>query len=539
MRFVISQTNFTVGDLSGNTDKIIETIKKFHNSDVDLIIFPELTITGYPPEDLLYRPALQKKVKHCLDEICKVTSNASVIVGHPQKAGDQLFNACSLIKQGKVELTYYKQVLPNYSVFDEKRYFDPGKQACIFNLENIPVGLSICEDIWDPAPCKLARSSGAELIVNINASPFHLNKNKQRENILTSRCRESGLNIIYVNMIGGQDELVFDGGSMAVNNQGEIQYRAPQFEEGDYLVEFNIDNNNGKFISKDSTSRTDKPDEELIYDALVLGVRDYVYKNGFNGAIIGLSGGIDSALTLCIATDALGKENVEALMMPSIHTSDMSKEDARTEANNLDVKYNEISIDPLYQNFNESLRPLFNGLPFDTTEENIQSRCRGTLLMAVSNKSGKLVIATGNKSEMAVGYATLYGDMAGGFAPLKDIPKTLVYKLANWRNSKSHDIPQRIIDRPPSAELRDNQRDEDSLPPYEILDPVLERYIELDQSPEEIITAGYEQDTVYKIVSLVDKNEYKRRQAAPGVRISKRAFGRDRRYPITSGYREY
>ena len=442
-----------------------------------------------------------------------------------------------MIRKGKIQKIYYKNRLPNYGVFDEKRYFEPGNKSCILDLMGIPTALSICEDIWEPAPCAQAKADGAVLMI-INASPFHINKRELREKMLKKRAIENDLNIIYVNLVGGQDELIFDGGSMVVNDRGKIDFKAPQFQEGLYLIEFEYDGR-GHFICPEKLLHHHLTKEERIYQALVLGVNNYVGKNNFKGAIIGLSGGIDSALTLCIAVDALGKENVEVLMMPSAYTADMSIEDARNQAENLDVKYHIIPIDKPFKAFNESLQPVFSNMPVDTTEENIQARIRGTLLMAVSNKSGKLVLTTGNKSEMSVGYATLYGDMAGGFAPLKDIPKKLVYRLATWRNQQSPVIPQRTIDRAPTAELRENQLDEDTLPPYEILDPILERYIELDQSPEEIIKAGFNREIVQKIVMLVDRNEYKRRQAAPGIRISQRAFGRDRRYPITSGYREY
>jgi NAD+ synthase (glutamine-hydrolysing) len=539
LKIALAQTNLHVGSIEINLKKIIQCIKTAKDIfQPDIIIFPELAITGYPPEDLLLRTALYKKTGNALDQIITESHDIDIIIGYPKLQDGKLFNACSLLQEGEIQLTYYKQHLPNYGVFDEKRYFEPGNETCVFDLKGIPTALSICEDIWEPGSCAQAKAAGAKLIININASPYHTKKANLRKEILQQRVTESNLNIIYVNLVGGQDELVFDGGSMAINNEGEIVFCTPQFQEGLFLTEFSC-NDDGHFSIPENINLEPLPEEESIYQALMLGVKDYVMKNNFEGAIIGLSGGIDSALTLCIAVDALGKENIEALMMPSRYTSSISIEDARAEAENLDVAYYEISIDELYQTFNESLQPIFKDLPVDTTEENIQARCRGTLLMAVSNKTGKLVLATGNKSEMAVGYATLYGDMAGGFAPLKDIPKTVVYKLANWRNQQSPVIPQRVIDRPPSAELREDQCDEDSLPPYDILDPILERYIELDQSPEEIISAGFDKNTVHKIVMLVDHNEYKRRQAAPGVRISQRAFGRDRRYPITSGYREY
>jgi NAD+ synthase (glutamine-hydrolysing) len=445
-----------------------------------------------------------------------------------------MFNACGFIENGEIKHTYFKQNLPNYSVFDEKRYFESGNKPCVFHIKGIPTALSICEDIWDRSVCEQAAQAGAKLMININASPYHIDKISLRKQILKQRVEETGLNIVYVNMVGGQDELVFDGGSMAIDSQGNIAFQAPQFEEGLYIVDFTSDQFSTPFeYSKQVLSR-----EESIYQALVLGVRDYVRKNGFIGAIIGLSGGIDSALTLCVAVDALGKDNVEVVIMPSRYTSTISMEDAQEMTRLLGIKSNIISIEQPFTAFTECLNPVFANLPPDATEENIQARCRGIILMAISNKTGKLVLTTGNKSEMSVGYATLYGDMAGGFAPLKDVSKTLVYKLSNWRNQQSHVIPQRIIERPPTAELRENQLDQDSLPPYDILDQILEYYIERDLSPEQIVKIGFDPETVKKVVIMVDRSEYKRRQAAPGVRITQRAFGRDRRYPITSGYRE-
>ena len=538
LRIAIMQMNSTVGDIVGNTKTLIGsciTANDEHNCDV--VIFPELSLTGYPPEDLIFRSSLFSQLSDSLHEILKSTENGHVIFGYPVKQGNQTFNACSVLSQDLIACTYFKQVLPNYSVFDEKRYFEAGDKPCIIDLKGIPTALSICEDIWDRSVCEQAAQAGAKLMININASPYHIDKLSLRKQILKQRVEETGLNIVYVNMVGGQDELVFDGGSMTIDNQGNIDFQAPQFEEGLYIVDFTLDEN-GHFSTPTEYPIQNISREESIYKALVLGVRDYVRKNGFSGTIIGLSGGIDSALTLCIAVDALGKDNVEAVIMPSRYTSAMSMEDARSMVKLLGVKSHIISIEKPFGAFTECLQPVFENLPVDSTEENIQSRCRGILLMAISNKTGKLVLTTGNKSEMSVGYATLYGDMAGGFAPLKDVSKTLVYKLSNWRNQQSHVIPQRIIDRPPTAELRENQLDQDSLPPYDVLDPILERYIEHDQSPVEIIKAGYDEETVKKVVLMVDRNEYKRRQAAPGVRITQRAFGRDRRYPITSGYRE-
>ncbi|MEE9575670.1 MAG: NAD+ synthase [Gammaproteobacteria bacterium] len=538
IQLAIAQINLCVGDIKRNTIQIIENIhrakEKYH---ADIVIFPELAITAYPPEDLLLRPALHSQIKISLEDICNASHGIDVIISYPLLLEDKLYNSCSLIRGGEIKETYHKQLLPNYGVFDEKRYFEPGDEITIFDLQGIPTALSICEDIWEEGSCQKSKDAGAKLMININASPYHFGKDLIREKLLKIRAQESGLDIIYTNLVGGQDELVFDGGSMAVNSKGKTVFRAPQFEEGIYLVCYS-ETHKDRFSAPDNFVYKALSEKESIYKALVLGVKDYVYKNGFKGAIIGLSGGIDSALTLCIAVDALGADNVEVLIMPSQFTASMSNEDAQLQAEKLGVRFNIIPIGEAFAAFNNMLEPRFKHLPADTTEENIQARCRGILLMALSNKTGELVLTTGNKSEMSVGYSTLYGDMAGGFAPLKDIPKGMVFKLANWRNERQRIIPQRVIDRPPSAELRENQIDEDSLPPYEVLDPILERYIELDQSPAEIIESGFDAEIVKQIVSLIDRNEYKRRQAAPGVRISERAFGRDRRYPITSGYKE-
>jgi NAD+ synthase (glutamine-hydrolysing) len=534
IHIVLAQLNLTVGDIEGNTKKIIESIDDAEfKYKADIIIFPELSISSYPPEDLLLRPAFNDYINNALEKIVAEVKNIHVILGHPTKQNDKLYNACSLIYKGKIKQTYYKQHLPNYGVFDEKRYFTPAKETCIFEIKGVATALSICEDIWVPDPISAAAAAGAKIMFNINASPYHKNKLSVRENMISKRAQESNMHIVYTNLVGGQDELVFDGNSMIVNNYGELIFHAPQFEEGLFDVHLNIEQSENKKIT-----RPDLSEEENIYSALVLGVRDYVRKNNFKGAIIGLSGGIDSALTLSIAVDALGSENVEALIMPSRFTADMSNEDACLQAKKLGVNHEIISIEEPFNSFLKALGPRFKNLPTDTTEENIQARCRGILLMAASNKNGKLVLTTGNKSEVAVGYATLYGDMAGGYAPLKDVWKTLVYRLAKWRNTKQQIIPERVISRPPTAELRHEQLDQDSLPDYEILDPILEQYIELDTHPKQIIENGYDADTVYKVIRLVDKNEYKRRQAAPGVRITERGFGRDRRYPITSAYNE-
>lgn len=538
IQFAIAQINLCVGDITGNTKLIIENINRARNElHADIVIFPELAITAYPPEDLLLRPALHLQIKNSLKDICNAVHGIDVVIGYPLLLGNKLYNSCSLVRDREIKETYHKHLLPNYGVFDEKRYFEPGGEITLFDLHGVPTALSICEDIWEERPCQRAKDAGAKLMININASPYHSGKVLIREKLLKLRTQESGLDIIYTNLIGGQDELVFDGDSMAVNHKGKTVFRAPQFVEDLYLVHYSETNKDRVSVPDDYEYQA-LSEKESIYKALVLGVKDYVYKNGFTGTIIGLSGGIDSALTLCIAVDALGADNVEVLIMPSQYTASMSNEDAQCQAENLGVSFNVIPIDQPFAAFNKILKPRFKNLPADTTEENIQARCRGILLMAISNKTGKLVLTTGNKSEMSVGYSTLYGDMAGGFAPLKDIPKVLVFELANWINEKRQIIPQRVIDRPPSAELREDQKDEDSLPPYEVLDPILERYIELDQSPAEIIESGFDAKIVKQIVSLVDRNEYKRRQSAPGIRISERAFGRDRRYPITSGYEE-
>lgn len=538
LRIALAQVNLCVGDIRGNTGKIIEYIKMARDDlHADMVIFPELAVTSYPPEDLLYRRALYTQIDSALKEIMSNSGNIKIVIGHPYKPGMNTYNACSLISDNETRHIYLKQELPNYGVFDEKRYFEPGAESCIFECNGVLAALSICEDIWEKFVCYQAAQAGAKLMINLNASPFQTGKLKIRQQLLKDRVSETGLNIVYVNLVGGQDELVFDGGSMVMDQQGEIIFQAPQFEEGLYTVDFSIDQGKCHPL-KAQESLPVLSQDEIIYQALVLGVRDYVRKNGFPGVVIGLSGGIDSALTVCIAVDALGNENVTAVIMPSRYTSKMSIDDAEALSKILQIKSITIPIEPVFNAFTNSLAPVFSGHSPDITEENIQARCRGVILMAISNKTGQLVLTTGNKSEMAVGYATLYGDMVGGFAPLKDLTKTLVYKLCNWRNRKSQVIPQSIIERPPTAELRENQLDRDTLPPYEILDPILERYIELDQSPEEIINAGFMEEDVKKVVLMMDRNEYKRRQAAPGIIITPRAFGRNRRYPITSGYRE-
>jgi NAD+ synthase (glutamine-hydrolysing) len=533
---VIAQLNFLVGDVAGNAEKIIAAACRARDDEqADAILFPELTLTGYPPEDLLLRPGLHRAVERALARIQSEVSGIDVILGFPEKTAEGLFNAATVLRDGERVATYHKCQLPNYSVFDEKRYFTAGDSPCVVEIAGVPVGLTICEDIWFSQPTAKAKQAGAQLILNLNASPFHRAKRHEREAELKKRVQETGLPIVYANLVGGQDELVFDGGSLVVSATGEVTQHAPAFEEGLYPVRFSVAAS-GAVTPQPGESAPVLDAIESVYQALVLGVRDYISKNGFPGAIIGLSGGIDSALTLAITVDAIGAENVEVVMMPSRYTLDMSVEDAREQAQTQGVAHRVLPIEPAFNAFLSILEEAFAGTEPDATEENIQARCRGILLMALSNKGHKVVITTGNKSEMSVGYATLYGDMAGGFSALKDVPKTLVYALSNYRNSISPVIPQRVIDRPPSAELAEDQQDTDSLPPYDVLDVILEMYIEHDRCADDIVAAGYDAETVSRVIKMVNRNEYKRRQAAPGVRISKRAFGRDRRYPITSGY---
>lgn len=537
LRLAIAQLNLLVGDVAGNAARIIDATHEARDGlKADAIIFPELALTGYPPEDLLLRPHLQTQVAAAIRRIKREAKGITVLVGYPQAARGHLYNALSAIHDGRVLATYRKQLLPNYGVFDEKRYFTSAKRPCVIEIAGAKVGLAICEDIWEPGVVARTAAAGAQAIVVPNASPYHMEKGRERERIVADRVREGGVPIVYANLVGGQDELVFDGDSFVMDAEGEVAARLPAFKEEIALVEFGEEG--GRLVPIEQSSLPIRQLEKEVWSALTLGLRDYVSKNGFPGIVLGLSGGIDSALVLCVAVDALGADRVEAVMMPSRYTADISLQDAEAQARMLGVNYRVIPIEPMVAAFAESLKGEFAGLAADTTEENIQARVRGTLLMAISNKTGRMVVATGNKSEMAVGYATLYGDMVGGFAVIKDVFKTMVYRLAAWRNLKAAVIPQRVIDRPPSAELRADQKDTDSLPPYEVLDPILERYIERDMAPETIVAEGFDAGTVARIVRMVDRNEYKRRQAAPGVRITRRAFGRDRRYPITSGYRE-
>jgi NAD+ synthase (glutamine-hydrolysing) len=534
LRIALGQLNLLVGDVAGNAAKMIAAAQRARDElKADVAVFPELALTGYPPEDLLLRPDLSVRVELALGEMLRGIAGIDVIVGYPKRQYGRLFNAASLLRGGKVTATYFKHILPNYGVFDEKRYFAEGSDPCVLDIKGTPVGVTICEDIWERGPVEQSVNAGARLVLNINASPYHRRKGQERFDIVARRARDNGVPIVYLNLVGGQDELVFDGDSFVVDARGEMTQRAPAFEEGLHLVEIET----GRRVAPvPAQIAPDLSEEESVYGALVLGVRDYIGKNGFPGAVIGLSGGVDSALTLCIAVDAIGAPRVEAVMMPSRYTAAMSLEDARSQAEALGVKHSTLPIEPMFEAFLGALREEFRGKKPDSTEENIQARIRGTLLMAISNKTGRMVLTTGNKSEMSVGYATLYGDMAGGFAAIKDVPKTLVYRLAEYRNSIKPVIPRRVFERPPSAELAPDQKDTDSLPPYAVLDPVLERYVELDQSAEDIVAAGFDEAVVRRVLRMVDRNEYKRRQAAPGVRITPRAFGRDRRYPITSGY---
>ncbi len=537
VRIVMAQQDFLVGAVDANTDKIIAaSVRARDELGAHAIVFPELALTGYPPEDLLFREHFIDQVDAALERLCREVDGITLIVGYPLRGEGRLYNAAAVIRDGGVITRYRKQLLPNYSVFDEKRYFARGDQPCVTDIAGIPVGITICEDIWEPGPAAQAAAAGARLLININASPFHVGKRDEREAVLQQRARETGLAILYVNLVGGQDELVFDGGSFVVDATGSVTRHAPACVEDLYPVDLR----NARPVQPLAAACAPHlTSEELVYQVLVLGVRDYVNKNGFDGAVLGLAGGIDSALTLALAVDAIGAERVEAVMMPSRYTSAISLEDARAEADALGVRMYEISIEAPFGSFLEVLEPVFRDSAADTTEENIQARCRGVILMAISNKQRRILLTTGNKSEMAVGYATLYGDMAGGFAPIKDVPKLLVYRLSRYRNSLGQVIPQRVLERPPSAELAPDQRDSDSLPPYEVLDPILERYIERDLGVEAIVAEGFDNATVRRIVEMVDRNEYKRRQAPPGVRITQRAFGRDRRYPITRGYQNF
>ncbi len=525
LKINIAQINPIVGDLNNNAQNIIDLSLEAFESGTHLLVFPELALIGYPPEDLLLREGFITQIEDKIEFIrTQLPDEMSVLFGAPDRVDGHLYNSAYLVQHGRLR-TYHKQRLPNYGVFDEKRYFEPGNESFVFECQQRRIGVVICEDAWEVEPVNAVVNHGAQTVISLNASPFQIGKHDERLQIIKQRVLENNIDFIYVNAVGGQDELVFDGGSFVMNASGVVTHQFPFFKTLVHGLDSPI------------TQDTEHPFEKTVYDALVLSTKDYIQKNGvFNGAVIGLSGGIDSALTLAIAVDALGSEQIQAIMMPYEYTSSMSLEDAKAQASSMNVEYHEINIHSMVDSFNTQLSTLFAGTEADTTEENLQARIRGTLLMAVSNKSGKIVLTTGNKSEMAVGYATLYGDMSGGFAPLKDIAKTLVYRLANYRNSLSYVIPGRVIDREPSAELAPDQVDQDSLPPYAELDAILELFVEQKQSIRHIIEQGFDVDIVKRISAMVLNNEYKRRQSAPGPKVTQTAFGKERRYPMTSKF---
>jgi NAD+ synthase (glutamine-hydrolysing) len=536
----LAQINLLVGDVQGNLARVLrEAARARAEWGADLILFPELTLSGYPPEDLLFHRGLRTQIERALQDLARAATGIGLVAGFPEYQGTQIFNSAGVFRDGRCEAIRRKSCLPNYRVFDEKRYFTAGDGPVVFECQGFRLGLLVCEDIWEPEPARRARAAGAEVLLVINASPFEMQRQRERERVVRERVGECGLPIAYVNLCGGQDELVFDGNSFVMAADGALAMRAPAYAEDLFRVQF--ERREGRVVPVPGEVAAELSVEASVYQALVLGVRDYVHKHRFPGVVMGLSGGVDSALTLAVAVDALGAEQVQAVMMPSRYTSRMSIEDATAQARRLGVHISTISIEGMFEAALAALQAEFAGRAPDTTEENIQARTRGLLLMAISNKTGRMLLTTGNKSEMAVGYATLYGDMNGGFAPIKDCSKLLVYRLAKYRNSLAPDdapvIPLRVIEREPSAELRPGQKDTDSLPPYEVLDPILEAFIEEDLSVDEICARGFERPVVIRVLNLVQRNEYKRRQAPPGVRVSRRAFGRDWRYPITSGYR--
>jgi NAD+ synthase (glutamine-hydrolysing) len=535
LRFAMAQLNLLVGDVPGNTDAVIAAATEARDRlGATAVCCPELTLTGYPPDDLLLRPDFIAAVEAGVERIARQTRGITVFVGAPLLIEGRLYNAALVIRDGQVVARYAKHELPTYGVFDDLRYFAPGDAPCVVSVDGCRVGVTICEDAWHAGPVARAVDAGADVIVNLNASPFDQYKGTARESVLRERIAESQRPILYCNMAGGQDEVVYDGGSCAFDARGDVMVRAPRFETGLYPVD--IDCIHDRWTPLEGAVEPALSAEAAVYEALVWGVRDYIEKNRFPGVVIGLSGGIDSALTVCIAVDALGADRVHCLMMPTRYTSEMSHTDAGAIVEALGVRYDTVAIEGVFDEFRDALGPVFGDRPVDVTEENLQSRIRGTTLMAVSNKLGGLVLATGNKSEMAVGYATLYGDMVGGFSPLKDIFKTEVYRLARYRNAIAPVIPENVLTRPPSAELAPDQKDTDSLPEYEALDAILAAYVEEDAGVDEIVAAGHDRATVEQVVRLLHRNEYKRRQAAPGVKVTTKAFGRDRRYPITSGF---
>jgi NAD+ synthase/NAD+ synthase (glutamine-hydrolysing) len=531
LRIAVAQLNCTVGDLAGNAAKIAAAAAEAKGRGAHVLLTPELALCGYPPEDLLLRADFYRSCAQQLAQLAEEAAHGiALLVGHPVEEGGLRYNAASLLQAGKVQATYRKVRLPNYEVFDELRYFAWGDEACVVSIQGVAVGINICADVWEQGAAEQARAAGAELLLVLNASPYHMDKQSQRYAVMRERVRHTGMAAVYCNLVGGQDELVFDGASFALDAEGTVAYQAPLFEERLDVLEYA----HGRIRADEIAPLPCL--EAAVYGALTLGVRDYIGKNRFPGALLGLSGGVDSALTLCIAVDALGADKVRAVMMPSPYTAQMSLDDSRALIAKLGVRYDELSIVPVMETFSRMLTPLFEGRAADTTEENLQARIRGMNLMALSNKFGSIVLTTGNKSEMAVGYATLYGDMAGGFAVIKDILKTFVYRLCAWRNAQSPVIPENILTRAPSAELKPDQKDQDSLPPYEVLDAIIEAYMERNESPREIIARGYPEPDVRRVVGMLRRNEYKRRQAPVGIRVTQRGFGKDWRYPITSRF---
>ena len=532
MKLAIAQINCVLGDLAGNTKIILSHAERAKQQGAQLLLTPELGLCGYPPEDLLLRDGFYRACEQALADLAKKISGIAVVVGHPHEQDGKRYNAASLLQNGTIAATYLKHTLPNYSVFDEERYFSNGTEPCVFEINGIHFGLNICADIWKPETAILARKAGAQVLLVLNASPYAIHKQESRYRAIRERAIETGMQIIYANLAGGQDELIFDGGSFAMDCNGNLTAQSSRFEESLLMLELRDD------LRPTGEKAPALGEEASIYRALCLGVRDYIGKNRFPGVLLGLSGGIDSALTLAIATDALGPDKVHAVMMPSPYTAQISLDDSREMVKTLGVRYDEFSIETMFQSYLNTLNKTFNGRDTDTTEENLQARIRGTLLMALSNKFGSLVLTTGNKSEMTVGYATLYGDMAGGFAVLKDVSKTLVYRLARYRNTLGPVIPERIITRPPSAELRANQTDQDNLPPYDTLDAIMACYVEQNLAIPEIVARGYAEEDVRQVVRLIRISEYKRRQSAVGIRITERSYGKDWRYPITVRYQD-
>ena len=535
LRIALAQINPTVGDAPGNADRVIAQIAPARALGAGLLVLPELVLSGYPPEDLLFHRGFRRRVDAALERLAAAADGIDLLVGYPEYSSGTIYNTAAWLRGGAVIARYRKQSLPNYRVFDEKRYFTAGTTAVVVEIAGIKVGLLICEDIWHVAPAAALRAAGAALCISLNASPFQLGKQSEREEVIAKRARETGMPFIYVNLVGGQDELVFDGNSFAVDATGRLVHRAPAFAESLSCVDASQAGRDAHLEPESLAELMGA--EESVYQAIVTGVRDYVDKHHFSGVVLGLSGGVDSALVLAIACDALGADRVHAVMLPSRYTSSISEKDAAAMARGFGVRYSVIPIEGMFQATLAALEREFRGSAPDSAEENIQARCRGIVLMGISNKTGRMLLTTGNKSEMAVGYATLYGDMAGGYAPIKDCSKTLVYRLVRWRNAKSPVIPLRVIERPPTAELRENQLDSETLPPYSVLDPILAAFVEDNRSVDEIVAQGFDRATVVRVLDMVKRNEYKRRQAPPGVRVSGRAFGRDWRYPITSGYR--